>query len=199
MIVTSIKRSRSNERYIYLHPRPTTRSHAMQNLKAFSDEGSMSRSGAPPENSQPFTEDVAINGCLGWLEVRMKDIMRDIRSLRQRQTIDCDDLPTSKRAFAIVYPFVPKETLEKETMISQANFFHLVGFNIHDVREPNWRGKGTLIDFSDLISPFERDHWDNHFYATHYNDISASVQTALDNAEADRWLMRALGRAGRAE
>lgn len=180
MISTSIKRSRSSEHQVYLHPMPTTRSHAMQNLKAFSDEGSMLRSGPPPEDSQPFIEDVAINGCLGWVEYDMEDIIEAIKPFRP--SIRCE-LPTTESVFAIAYPFVPKETLEKETMISQANFFHLVGFNIHEIKAPNWRGKGKLVDFSDLISPFEYNHWNDHFYATHYMHVSTYVQIELDKAK----------------
>ncbi len=44
------------------------------------------------------------------------------------------------------------------------DFFYLAGFVLVPFREPNWRGKGVLVDFSDLVPPHSRRWWKPYIF-----------------------------------
>lgn len=78
--------------------------------------------------------------------------------------------------FCIVYAFVPGKRLRADTILSQMDFFHAVGFDIVPFNPANWRGEGVLIDFSDIISPFFHLDWDNARYAKYQETYCATVR-----------------------
>lgn len=106
-----------------------------------------------PENGDDEAAVMAVNSCLGWMEVDMENIMKDLDPLlgpEQREV-----LPNNK-AFCIVYPFVPDQgPLDKEKITRQTNFFHMTGFHQVEFKWDNWRGEGVLVDHSDLVSPWD--------------------------------------------
>lgn len=149
----------------------------MQNLKAFSDEGSVSEASIRSEHLKPFRSDVTVNGCLGWRELKRQSIIEALGPLRNRLAYD---LPTPETLFGIAYPYIPDKQLEKAASMSQGKLFHIAGFSIWEVREPNWRGKGVLVDFCDIVPPTDSLFWDRGLHGE------------LFHVKFDRWVQRAL-------
>lgn len=184
MIGASITRSKMSGQPIYLNLRPTTFARAVQNFKAFSDEGRVSETSPLPENFEPFVSDATINECLGWAEFERQSIIKALGPIRKSLG---HDLPESGKIFGIAYQFVPEGSLEVESILSQADFFHTIGFSISDFRVDNWRGKGTLVDFSDIISPLERGAWRNGLWGEPYHaQFPLEVQRRLDEEKEFR-------------
>jgi hypothetical protein len=160
MIDASLRRAARAERAIYVFPKPTTKAEALRNLRAFSDEGNL-QGGPPPQHYQPFTPNVQINRCLGWTELTGRSI---VQALRRARTIQ--DIQDDETYFSIVYGFVPKDKLEADTILSQLDFFHITGFHNVPFNPNNWLGRGVLVDFSDIVSPFAHPlEWEKHSYA----------------------------------
>jgi len=160
MIDAGRRRAIEARQPIYVFPNPTTRSAALENLRAFSDEGRCACH--EPEallGREPFSSDAQVNGCLGWSELNGSDIPRTHRHW---------DIKVDETYFCIVYDFVPKDKLDVDTIVSQLDFFHLAGFHNVPFNPANWRAGGVLVDFSDLVSPFENKlRWDRELYALH--------------------------------
>lgn len=161
-----------------------TWSEAIQNLRAFSvnddvDHGTKASETETtmvkpfPENEDDEAAVITVNSCLGWTEVDMDNIMKDLDPLlgpEQREV-----LPNNK-AFCIVYPFVPNQgPLEKEKTIRQTNFFHITGFHQVEFKWDNWRGKGVLLDLSDLVSPWEY-LWQTYDYAGFSKGFALNIE-----------------------
>ncbi len=162
----------------------TTHAQAIQNLMAFSEDGSApDTESSSPGDLIPFAMDVAITGCLGWAEFEGR---RSIDALGPSRHNLGYDLPQSKRFFGNFYQLVPEETLEKATILSQTDFFHVVGFSITEFAPSNWRGKGTLVDFSDIISPIQPYYWGDGVYPSYYKSFAKRVQIGLDRVEEYR-------------
>lgn len=76
------------------------------------------------------------------------------------------DIKNEETYFCIIYAFVPKGNIDIDVIVSQLDFFHIVGFYNVPFNPTNWRGEGVLVDFSDIVSPFAHElHWGRNSYA----------------------------------
>lgn len=168
MITTSFKQAKAKGKPIYLNLKPKTGSEALQNLKTFAvnDDGSSKVPEEEMKDLQLFqTSDaddaaiMAINNCLGWTDLDTSDVLRDLKRLQ------CPALPKlpEPKVFCIAYRFVPEGELDMKTVVAQANFFHVAGFYQRQFKGNNWRGRGVLVDFSDLV-PLHETLWSPQGY-----------------------------------
>lgn len=166
MITTSFKQAKAKGKPIYLNLKPKTRSKAFQNLETFcvNDDGSSRVPDEEMKDLQLFeTSDadnaaiMTINSCLGWIELDTSDVVRDLKRLQYSARLELPELPEPK-VFCIAYRFVPEGELDMKTVVAQANFFHVAGFYQRQFKGNNWRGKGVLVDFSDLV-PLHETLW----------------------------------------
>lgn len=154
MINTSLCRAKAEDRAIYLLPNPITKSEALRNLRAFSEEGSVDK--CPPKHFEPFSPSVQINDCLGWTELKGSTINLALRKARILW-----DIKDEETYFCIIYTFVPKGVINVDVVLSQLDFLHITGFYNVPFNPTNWGGDGVLVDFSDIVSPFaHRLEWD---------------------------------------
>lgn len=161
MIDASLRGAAAAERTIYLRPSPTTKRHALRNLWAFSEEGSNSMEESPPKRFEPFSPKARINDCLGWTELKGSAINSALM-----ETDVFSDIKNEETYFCIIYAFVPEGNIDADVVISQLDFFHVVGFYSVLVNLANWRGEGVLVDFSDIVSPFAHElDWVRSDYA----------------------------------
>lgn len=172
MIDAGLRRAAITKRAIYVFSRPTTKAEALRNLRAFSDEGNL-QCDPPPQYSQCIPPNVQINRCLGWTELTGRSILRALNRARILKDIKSDET-----YFSIVYDFVPKGKLEADTILSQLDFFHIAGFYNVPFNLTNWLGRGVLVDFSDIVSPFAHDlDWDEQSYALNQEMYHAKVRS----------------------
>ncbi|KAM0249215.1 hypothetical protein ACHAQJ_009121 [Trichoderma viride] len=143
MITARLEQATANSKSVYLDPNPSTREDAIRNLKSFSAESSDNH----PEHFEPFTLETHINPCHGWTVVDGLDINKRLHKSRGIPALQ------DRQYFAIVYDYVSKGKLQDEAVQAQLDFFYLSGFICLPVEERNWRGSGTLVDFSDLLAP----------------------------------------------
>lgn len=159
MINTSLLHATATGRTIYLLPNPTTKSQALRNLWAFSKEGSIETS--VPKHFEPFALNGRMNDCLGWTELKGSTI-----NLALTEAGILGDIKDEETYFCIIYAFVPKGKLDADVILSQLDFFHIVGFYNVPFNPANWRGEGVLVDFSDIVSPFAHElDWRRGSYA----------------------------------
>lgn len=142
MITTSLEQAAANGKPVYLNPKLNTREDAIGNLKCFSAEYSDNY----PKRFGPVIFKTTINPCHGWTIVDGLDINRRLYKSRGTPALQ------NRRYFAIIYDYVSKGKLEDEAVQAQLDFFYLSGFICLPVEERNWRGAGTLVDFSDLLA-----------------------------------------------
>ncbi|KAI1499395.1 hypothetical protein F5X99DRAFT_430776 [Biscogniauxia marginata] len=155
MITTSLRQASVSGKRHYIHPCPTTKKHAIRNLKAFSTEGIGC---PPPPHYKSFSPHIQINTCLGWMVINGHQVRSALKALGV-----VPYLKTDESYFAIVYSFVPKGDLDEDIIQSHLDFFYLAGFECVPLKEDNWRGSGILVDFSDLVSPHAPE-WDRFKY-----------------------------------
>lgn len=46
-----------------------------------------------------------------------------------------------------------------DNILTQLDFFHVIGFMNVAINENNWLGDGVLVNFSDLVHPFAGRWW----------------------------------------
>ncbi|KAL7922244.1 hypothetical protein ACQKWADRAFT_83311 [Trichoderma austrokoningii] len=146
MITTRLEQAAANGKPVYLNPKPSTREDAFRNLECFSAEYSDDR----PEHCEPVIFKTTVNPCHGWTIVDGLDINKRLYNSRGSPLLE------DRRYFAIIYDYASKGKLEDEAVQAQLDFFYLAGFICLPVEERNWRGAGTLVDFSDLLAPHSR-------------------------------------------
>lgn len=154
MIIASLEKAAADDRTIRIHPRPVTRKDAVINLKAFAADRSTDE---VPSHFEPILLDTQINPCLGWATIKGKDANKLLWARRQYPSL------REESHFAIVYRYVPREKLDEAAVQIQLDFFYRVGFVWMYVEERNWRGAGSLVDFSDVVSPHAPE-WDSTRY-----------------------------------
>lgn len=153
MVAASLQHAAANGKSIHLNPKPINREDAMRNLKSFSTEHSDDN----PEYFEPFILKTNVNPCHGWTVVEGSAINQILYNLREVPVLQ------SKRYFAIVYDYVSMGKLDDSTVQAQLDFFYLLGFIPAPFEERNWRGSGTLVDFSDLVPPHSREWRDRDY------------------------------------
>ncbi len=166
MVKTSIRRATESGRPIYVNPEPKTLEDALKNLEAFSAECSGEDGEKSPHHPdwKPLHIRPLITDCFGWTEISLDDTYAALRrASRERGQWEIGrayaDMDNNESRFAIVYSFVPDVDLDHGIVQEQLDFLHLAGFVLVPFREENWRGKGTLVDFSDLIAPHSKGWW----------------------------------------
>ncbi len=162
MIKTRIRCATESGRYIYVNLEPKTFSDAKKNLKAFAVECGEEK--PRPSDWKPLNLRPLINDCFGWTEMSLGDTYAALKcASKKRGQFEVDrayaDLDKNESCFAIVYSFIPEDTLDASIVQEQLDFFHLAGFVLVPFRDQNWKGKGTLVDFSDLIAPHSQGWW----------------------------------------
>ncbi|KAL2017903.1 hypothetical protein VTK56DRAFT_1559 [Thermocarpiscus australiensis] len=172
MIAASRRRAAAAGRQIYIHPRPKTLSQARYNLRAFSDEA-VTR--PQPKGFVPISSDVQVVDCLGWTEFRGSYINAHFIKAwvdNQESRVDHETYP------AIVYQFVAEDGIpDVDTSVSQLDFFHITGFVSVPFNENSWRGKGVLVDFSDIVSYHAAyKWWLPSFYAAEQAELRRTVE-----------------------
>ena len=141
-----------------MRPGPSSVHHARNNLRAFCEQAATR---PQPKGYIPIENDVQLVGCLGWTELKGSKVNQRLRGVPQEHKVADETYP------AIVYQFVADEGVPGlDTIDAQANFFHLTGFQLVNFTETNWRGKGVLVDFSDII-PHHVGHpwWRERYYS----------------------------------
>jgi hypothetical protein len=143
---------------ISVNANPKTVEDAVDNLRAFSDEGRASPQTF--EDAAQITTFPPITRCYGWLRIDSNKLPRRFHKYRQLQR------PRGYREvgvhYAMVYEYVPN-TGEHDADVIQAHFdfFYLAGFAVHELKHDNWL-QGKLVDFCDLASlvdPFALSRW----------------------------------------
>lgn len=186
LITTSSRRATASGRPIYVNPDPKTRSEAIQNLRAFSTDDvnygtTILETKTELVREFPGNEDDSIaikniNGCLGWVEVDLSDAMKMLGPL----PFDLKGQLPQNKAFGLVYRFVPDQgPIDKKYILRQTNLFHITGFHILDFKGNNWRGEGVLVDFSDIVAP-----WESAWQDLDYAGYSVGYEASLD------WIVR---------
>ena len=158
MITTSLRRATAAGRQIYVRPGPSTVHHARNNLRAFYEQAATR---PQPKGYIPIENDAQLVGCLGWTELKGSKVNQRLRGVPQEHKVADETYP------AIVYQFVADAGVpDLDTIDAQANLFHLTGFQLVNFTETNWRGKGVLVDFSDII-PHHVGHpwWRERYYS----------------------------------
>jgi len=152
---------------VHINPEPETHEDAIANLEIFSSE--CFDNGNPHSNhGKPFTLDVRINRCFGWLELSRRAVLALLRRQPRKdyalvpQLQRAHGLDDSERCFAVVYEYVPEGDLDPEIVQRHLDFFYLAGFALMPFREDNWRGN-VLVDHSDLIPPQNLLWWKPHY------------------------------------
>ncbi|AEO70359.1 uncharacterized protein THITE_2121689 [Thermothielavioides terrestris NRRL 8126] len=161
-------------RQIYIHPRPTTLSHARNNLRAFSDEA-VTR--PQPPGFIPVNSNVQLVDCLGWTEFKGSEINAQFKRARvfdRECKVDGETYP------AIVYQFVADDSVpEVNTILDQLDFFHATGFVTVMFKGDNWAGKGMLVDFSDIVSYHTGFLW---WRPSHYAALAVGFREVVEDA-----------------
>lgn len=148
-IVTSrLRCAKAYQQPVYLHPEPKTYLEARANLKAFSDEGIVDAEHPPRPYFQLFNcPDVEINDCLGWAHFDGDYVIKAAK--RGGHFISA----TNTTFFCIVYGLVEDRSVEAARIIEHRDFFHQIGFLNEPFGKDNWRGRGVLVDFGDIVPP----------------------------------------------
>ncbi|KAK7755441.1 hypothetical protein SLS62_002669 [Diatrype stigma] len=198
LITASVKQAKATGRRIYLDWNATTWNDAVCNLTAFSidkgdryDHATLEAEGLKvfPANGEDEATLKSINSCLGWMELDSDEVERELGPLRwefPHYNREADegvldrDLPRGK-VFCLVYRFVPEEgPMDLKYIMRQADFFHAVGFDFHgsEFKGNNWRGKGVLVDMSDIVSMNDRA-WDDDAYAWYHKGFAKATEYTL--------------------
>ena len=108
----------------------------------------MNENNPPKAGFQPILHpDVDINECLGWAQIN-GDYVR-LAAKRARNLISA----TNETLFCIVYGYVKDKRLEPQRIIQNGDFFHQIGFHNEPFNVDNWRGRGILVDYGDIVPP----------------------------------------------
>ncbi|KAK0702713.1 hypothetical protein B0H67DRAFT_558328 [Lasiosphaeris hirsuta] len=164
---TSRRRVESGRPVVHINPEPKTDSDAIANLKIFSSE-SFGNENTHSDRREPFTLNVHINQCFGWLELPRQAVLHLLNLQRPKDYVLVPQLQRayglddSERCFAVVYEYVPEGDLDPEIVQRHLDFFYLAGFALMPFREENWRGN-VLVDHSDLIPPQSLLWWKPHY------------------------------------
>ena len=137
---------------VCLLPNPKTKEDAMDNLKAFSDEGLVvdDTDHPPPRvGLQPFSPDPDpdLKDCLGWAELDGDYV----RAAGKRAGYGIAE--NNATFFCIVYGFVEDRSLEVRRILDNTAFFYTVGFHLEPFNPANWWGRGVLVDYGDIVPP----------------------------------------------
>ncbi|KAJ9155214.1 hypothetical protein NKR23_g2126 [Pleurostoma richardsiae] len=128
---------------------PASRAHAINNLRAFSDEARRSPAMAMGRQSIPLPSFPPLPACYGWTKVARNEL----------PLLDPPLLEEVDEGFdwhwAIIYEFVPKHAHDPEVGQRHLDFFYATGFALQPYWPDNWRG-GRLVDFNDACSPFSK-------------------------------------------
>ena len=141
-----------------MRPEPKTVHHARNNLRAFCEQAATR---PQPKGYIPIEGDAQLVGCLGWTEIKGSKVNERLRGLPQEHKVADETYP------AIVYQFVADAGIpDLDTIDAQTDFFTLTGFELVTFNESNWRGKGVLVDFSDIV-PHHVGHpwWRERYYS----------------------------------
>ncbi|KAI1074853.1 hypothetical protein F5B20DRAFT_562058 [Whalleya microplaca] len=179
MIAASIEHSKSSGEPIYLKKDPTTREDAVNNLEAFSDEGRLLKEDFQEGDLMAFKSNAKITDCLGWVEFDPTSF--ENATAWVDHGIRLGQRPDPGPIFGIVYEWVSTEKLEKEIARSQLEFFHITGFSMRWFYPQNWLGNGILVDFSDIIPPFEGLGWDDAEYRLYRKSCIGEMEEYLDS------------------
>ena len=144
---------------VYLNPNPQTRKDAMRNLQAFSDEGRQRARFAKFPRRKVCEEVPRFRQCFGWTVITPKIMSQipfgmkpEVERFKwvKRWFAPDDDY------FAIIYEYIPPSDNKEHIplMLSQLQFYWLVGFSTIPDWDENWTG-GILLDFGDLSNPWE--------------------------------------------
>ena len=147
LVTARLRRAEESGQPVYTLPQPKTREQAIGNLKAFSDEGVVDAEHPPRAGFRPFRPDAEINDCLGWAELDGNYVRGAAK--RAGHIISA----TNESFFCIVYGLVEGKELEAERIIENGNFVHEIGFHNEPFNMDNWRGRGVLVDYGDIVPP----------------------------------------------
>jgi hypothetical protein len=146
MTAASLRQATEAGRRVYLLPTPETLSDARTNLRAFCEEAATR---PQPKGFIPFNSNTQPVGCLGWTELKGSKINR---AFSRRRVTDRQYMVDDMMYPAIVYQFVAEEGVpDIDNVVSQTDYFHLLGFMNVPFNGRNWLGKGVLVDFSDIV------------------------------------------------
>ncbi len=162
MIRTALRNSdTTDDKPLFLLPKPKTREDAIRNLRTFSTEYVQRYRADPPPNFERVDASsfsyVQINDCLGWIQLEGQLLHTLIRKARCYERLPTVGWKPDPWYAAIVYKFVPEGPRHETLILDHLNFFYRVGFAPNGFKEENWRGPGILVDFSNLVLPF--DSW----------------------------------------
>jgi hypothetical protein len=133
---------------VYLLLSPKTKEDAMDNLKAFSDEGLVDAGHPPPRAGlQRFSPDPDLKDCLGWAELDGDYV----RAAGKRAGYGIAE--SNATFLCIVYGFVEGHSLDARRILDNTAFFHTLGFHLEPFNPGNWWGRGVLVDYGDIVPP----------------------------------------------
>lgn len=153
-IQASIKSSNES---IYLSPDPKSRSDAMANLFACSQERRLSKPFKNLPGRVRLSSPPRKRECFGWVRFSSQELLSLPRDLRAGMILvgrHKRHLLPGKEYYAIVYEFIPDHMplLNDDSIQAAFDFFWLSGFTFMDLRTENW-WRGIFLDAASFISP----------------------------------------------
>ncbi|KAK5998417.1 hypothetical protein PT974_00796 [Cladobotryum mycophilum] len=143
---------------IWIHGQPKTHRQAVENLYAFSHQGSQKGRLKEVPGAIPFTAASIprFKKCFGWLRVSCKELMElDGSSYPELYRADKEmrQMRRDQEYYSIVYEFIPEGENRLEAVQFQIDFFHRMGFSFCiSPRCQNWTDS-VLVDYSEIVSP----------------------------------------------
>ncbi|KAK4207671.1 hypothetical protein QBC37DRAFT_298235 [Rhypophila decipiens] len=160
MITSAVHTASAQNEAVYLHPRPSTRDDAIQNLRAFSDGG---RQDGQFQNLPVAVRVIGetmprLRRCYGWTTVSPADIARAITRGLPRRLHASDVLrtisPETGDRNAIVYEYIPHRKSDPVVAQQEIDFLWQAGFQLtFPTRPEDWRD-GVLLDLSAIRYPW---------------------------------------------
>ncbi|KAM7191180.1 hypothetical protein V8F33_009051 [Rhypophila sp. PSN 637] len=160
MITSAVHAASDQNDAVYLHPTPSTQDDAIQNLRAFSDEGRQDGQFRNlPEAVQVTAKTMPrLRRCYGWTTVNPTDITRAITRGLPRRLHASDVLrtisPGTGDRNAIVYEYIPDHKTGQPATQEAMDFLWRAGFQLtFPTRLQDWRD-GVLLDLSAIRCPW---------------------------------------------
>lgn len=144
---------------ILLQKDPRTRSDAVRNLRAFSEEARLSPE--KPYNARPPPPFPPLTACYGWMKMERRKVPDVSPPVGPPPGTAMDE--AFDWSWVLVYEFVPAAKQDLAIGQLHLDFFFWGGFAIEPYKFENWRG-GRLVDFCELSTclPFRGLQWNKY-------------------------------------
>lgn len=154
MIDAALAQAAAESKPIRVHGNPRTKSEALDNLYAFSDESRLAQSRPESSETVSLLSMPRVRKCFGWLRLG-GDIFRqlplELRAPSYKISKIQRSMPSDKEYLALIYEYIEEGENHEAVVEDVDRFFWLAGFShTPSPAARNWKS-GVLIDLADII------------------------------------------------